>query len=315
MVEQEPGNIEEQNDVVRQEGRIGLPVSQADPFIEKIGFVDLRTRLRNLNYVLARIAPSRPVGFSMEIKPDIETAQIDFKPHVENPFKIEIAGSKDNFTLLRISTREYLYRNGSIELADIQQFVQESFPDREALFHAAPIIQYQEIEMNRVGSRRPQDLYEEERDAAWREKMQESKKRTTEYLLEGLLPVIDEDLHTVTEEQIKKLSERIAAVKINATFYSEWSENPKRRKVNRREEILSPIEPQLYNSFDVILEGQAEEPLLQISLFPLPFGENFLVFQRLFYRGTPEEVEKVIEKFSEMMKNTPGYARFDEDVE
>lgn len=310
MVEREPKDIDQQRGLARREDKLSLPIGRAVPFMEKIGFSPaLPAKVRTLNDVLARIAPSRSVGFSMEIRPDATAPQIDFTPHVENPFKIEITGIKEDHAILRISAKEYLYRNGSLRFADVQQFVRGAFPDRQASLYAAPVLEHQLTELGKVGSRMPQDLYEEEKATAWRERIRDSKKRTTERLLDGLLPTIDVDLNTVTEEQIIKLSERIEAVKIDATFYSKWSENRRKRKVNRKEGMLSAIEPQLYNDFQVMLEGEREEePLLQISLFPLTYGKILFVFQQLFYRGTPEEVEGVIEQFTEMMKKTPTYA-------
>lgn len=313
MPEREPKDIDQQS-LARREGELSLPIGRAVPFMEKTGFSPaLPEKVRALNDVLARIAPSRSVGFSMELRPDATAPQIDFTAHVENPFKIEITGVKEGSVILRISTKEYLYRDGSLEFADIQQFVRGTFPDRQASLYAAPVIESQEIELGKVSSRMPQDLYEEEKATAWRETIRDSKKRTTERLLDGLLPTIDVDLNTVTEEQIIKLSERIEAVKIDVTFYSKWNENPRKRKVNRKEGMLTSFNPQLYNDFQVMLEGEREEdPLLQISLFPLAHGKILFVFQQLFYRGTPEEVEGVIEQFTEMMKKTPTYADSDE---
>jgi len=309
MPEREPKDIDQQRGLARRDDESSLPIWRAAPLMEKTGFSPaFPAKVRALNDVLARIAPPRSVGFSMELRPDAMTPQIDFKPHVESPFKIEITGVKEGHVILRISTKEYLYRDGSLGFADIQQFVRGAFPDRQASLYAAPVIEHQLIELGKVGDKMPQDLYEEEKATAWRETIRDSKKRTTERLLDGLLPTIDVDLNTVTEEQIRQLSERIEAVKIDVTFYSKWSENRRKRKVNRKEGMLTSFNPQLYNDFQVMLEGEREEdPLLQISLFPLTHRRILFVFQQLFYRGTPEKVEDVIEKFTEMMKKTPTY--------
>ncbi len=236
-----------------------------------------------------------------------ETWQADFQPHVENPFKIEVAGLGEGQAALRIRTSKYLYGDGSVELPDIQQFVHEALPGRNALFHAAPAIQFEGPVYVEAYRKIPGSLYDEERDSRWREVIQDKRRASMERLLDGLLPTIDTDLDSVTQDQVENLAGRIHGVKVEATFYSQWSQNPRRRRVSRKESMLSAIAPQLYNSFAVVLEGgNDEEPLLRISLFP-GFDQVYCVFQDLFYRGTPDDIERVIEKFGDMMKKTPAY--------
>lgn len=289
-----------------------LPVPQVFSVIERTGFTPQLTRnLRSLNDTMARIRPSEVAGFNLELTPDALTPKVDFKQEVKSPFKVEVVGHTDGSAALRISVTGEVWGD-NVLFSDIKDFVQESFPDRKATFHTAPTIEFQgEIYLRRYGSP-PRNLYEYEQDPSWGRDIERARRERAESYLKGVLPEIDVNLDEVTNEQIAKLTERIEGADITITFYSRYRQNPKNRRVNRKEGMTVATWPQLYTNFEIRLDGQ-QEPFLQFDVISVYSGKANCVFSKLFFRGKPEEVEQIMEKFTGLLQKTPAYKRSTEN--
>lgn len=314
---QETGPVNHEGEATRlptplQDSSVAFPIPQVFSIVERAGFTPaLAVNLRSLNDTLATIRPPEITGFNLELTPDALTPKIDFKQETHNPFKVELTGIADGSAALRISIHENLVGD-NVLFSDIKTFVHNTFPGRQATFHTAPTIEFQGPVM--MSSRRPipQSLYEEERDEHWSEDIQRAREASAERYLKGVLPVIDASLDDVSDAQIEKLTERIEGADITITFYKRWRQNPKNRRVNRKEKMTVATWPQLYDFFEIKLDGQ-QESLLKFNVLSAYNGRTLCVFSELFYRGQPEEIEHVIGDFTGLLQKTPAYQRNKED--
>lgn len=305
--EKEPGDIPESNKQLTEINQASFPVLGAASYVERAGFTPaFPAQLKDLNDVLVRITPPQSAGFNLEITPDASLPEIEFKPHIDNPFKIEVASTKEGRATVRVSTREQLEFDGALTIAQIQEFVKNVLPGRKAWFRAEPTIKFKDLYIRSYAN--PTNLYEEEKNPHWQEDVRKAKTEGTEHLLEGLLQTIEVDLDIAADEQIDNLGQRIELVEVDATFYSRYSAKDKRqRRIARREKMVSYIAPQLYNRFEIRLDNTRGSTFMEMLMHSTGYKQAFASFLRLMYSGTPEEVERVIKGFTELMKKTPAY--------
>lgn len=307
--ETEPRDKSDQSQVpaVRQGDQVDLPIPQIFSVIERAGFTPAIGRnLRALNDTLARINEPKRVGFNLELTPDVLTPKLDFKQEVESPFKVELTGYEDGSAALRITIGGEVFGD-SVPFSEVKDFVREAFPDKSATFHTAPTIEFQGDVFVRRATLPPENLYEEENDPKWRADVERARKQSAHRYLDGVLPEIDTSLDDVTDELFGKLFERIEGAEVTITLYSRFRENRKNRKVNRKEKMAVAFH-QPYSYFEISLNGQGE-PFLKFHAFSVPREGTRCLFSELFYRGKPEDIERVMEKFTGLLQKTLAYKR------
>ncbi len=290
-----------------QDSSVSFPLPQVFSVVERAGFTPaLAGKLRSLNDTLSAICPAEVTGFNLVLTPDALTPKIDFEQEVDNPFKVELTGIADGRAALRISVGQSVLGD-NVLFSDIKGFVKESFPDKKATFHTAPTIEFNGPVYIR-GYSYPTSLFGEERMQGWSQKVEEAREGAAHRFLDGVLPTIDEDLENVTDQQIERLTERVEGADVTITFYSRFRSNAKNRKVSRKEKMWVATQPQLYQFYEIKLEGQ-QESFLKFDVINAYKGRTMCVFSELFYRGQPEEIEQIMGGFSTLLQNTPAYKR------
>lgn len=287
---------------------MGFPIPQVFSIVERAGFTPkLAENLRELNDTLATIKEPKVTGFNLELTPDSLTPKVEFKQEVESPFKVEVSSIAEGTAALKISVQGEVWGDNLL-FSDIKDFVGKTFPGREATFHTAPTIEFQgPVYLRRYGAV-PQSLYDYEKDPTWNRDIERAREQAAERFLKGVLPEIDAKLDDVSDEQIEELTQRVEGADVTITFYGRYRQNPKNRRVNRKEKMTMATYPQLYSYFDITLDGQ-NESLLKFNVFSAHDGRTLCLFSELYYRGKPEEVEQVMGRFTELLQKTPVYKR------
>ena len=301
-------SVEEDQILVVSNTSTGFPIPQVFSIIEKAGFTyKLAENLRALNDTLAVIKEPEVLGFNLELRPDLLAPKVEFEQGIETPFKVEMSSVEKGHAALKISVHGEVWGDNLL-FSDIKDFVRGTFPGREATFHTAPIIEFEgPIILNRYG-RVPENLYDYEKEPSWNRDIERAREQITRRYLKEVLPEIDANLDDVTDEQIEKLTQRIEGADVTITFYSRYRQNPKNRKVNRKEKMSTATYPQLYSYFEIKLDGQGE-PLLKFNVLSAYKGRTDCLFSELYFRGTPEEVEQVMERFTALLQKTPVYKK------
>lgn len=242
--------------------------------VEIAGFsVTFSQHLKRLNDVLASIGRPRTIGFNLEILPDEKNPNVDFMAVRTRPFKIELMGenlinsSVSNFTI-RVTELERV--NSYLSLSDIRDFTNRVFPNTELTLYAEPRF-FEEYHGIPYRGAIPHSLYEEEVNEDWKRAVKNARSARTEEIETKGGFIIEDDLYTVVEEDITLLTRH-----------------------------------PYYKFFEIRMEQQ-EEPVLRLCI-PNIFGDNAdCEVTRLYFRGRPQEIERVIEQFAILMEKVHEY--------
>jgi hypothetical protein len=286
---------------------LAIPRS-ASEIVRSSGFdvARLTQRLGALNETLVAVAPPKSRGFNLELVPG-GSAHLDVSAVSSSPFKVELMGDAEGNAEVRILRRERSRRREWMRLADVQEFVANAFSGKEATFVINPI---KDLMQGPIYLRRldlaPRNLYEEAKDPSWRGQVRQARLEQINTFLEGLLPTIEMDFSKVTEDQLRRLTDRIEGAQIDVTFYNKWDENRRKRKIARRETMTGLTPPQLYSEFDIMLDGQ-QDPALQFDTHHDNWDGLHLIFYQLNFKGKAGEVETALAEFNKLLQTTQGY--------
>lgn len=275
--------------------RVSVPAA-----IEQVGFSSRFTeRLRELNYVLGIIGKPRVEGFNLELLPDTVFPTIDIKLDLQSPFKVEVMGD-GRHAAVRVRTN-----NISVEMpiADIQEFTHSTFPKRKIVLVCLPRRYNDEGFSVPLYTKIPTSLYEEEQSSDWRNRLEEFYSKTRAALGNEMFFPIEIDLYDVTEGLLASL---ICG-----------PEDSRYKLMLDLAEISGKLLNSPYQKFQVYLK-KGKRPLLELRgnlsrLFYRSVGRTegapSFTFSQLYFGGKPQDVEKVIAQFTELLKKTSKYKK------
>lgn len=280
------------------------------PIFAAAGFSpDFPDRIRSLNNVLSTILPSEPRGFNLSLRPDAISPDIRFTTNVDRHFHVEVMGTERGRAAVQIGV-DVESPDTSLSLSSIQEFTRAAFSGREVRLHAEPKMHYRGRNLRTPPPARkaPEDFSGWQQDKEWKRWWEEYLKGDTEDMLRDLLPDYDRDLYEVSDMTIDGFVDPVHRIQIDVKFLNMPRPDLKRYQVVHKGRLSVPRNEQIYDKFNVVLDGQ-EDPLLvfRLATFEDPFPRKF--FHKLFFEGKSDEVENVIDHATVLFQQTEGYEK------